>query len=83
MLDRDLAELYDVKTRRLRELVERNVDRFSSDFMFQLTEKKLSVWCRKMRYLQNNNLVVVFHIFLQSKELLVPCLISKTLLAGN
>jgi hypothetical protein len=38
MLDRDLAELYGVETRRLNEQVKRNIDRFPEDFMFQLTE---------------------------------------------
>jgi len=37
MLDRDLAELYGVDTKRLNERVKRNIDRFSDDFMFQLT----------------------------------------------
>jgi hypothetical protein len=37
MLDSDLAELYDVPTRRLNEQVRRNIRRFPSDFMFQLT----------------------------------------------
>ncbi len=41
MLDRDLAELYDVKAIRLREQVRRNADRFPSNFMFQLTEKEV------------------------------------------
>ena len=38
MLDRDLAEIYGVETRRLNEQVKRNVDRFPEDFMFQLTK---------------------------------------------
>ncbi|HEY5773211.1 MAG TPA: ORF6N domain-containing protein [Chitinophagaceae bacterium] len=37
MLDRDLAQLYDVDTRRLKEAVRRNIDRFPEDFMFELT----------------------------------------------
>jgi ORF6N domain len=41
MLDRDLAELYGVETRRLNEQVKRNILRFPSDFMFQLTKKEL------------------------------------------
>ncbi len=41
ILDRDLAELYDVKTRRLREQVKRNIDRFPSDFMFQLNKNEV------------------------------------------
>lgn len=40
MLDRDLAELYEVETRRLKEQVRRNMDRFPEDFMFELTEKE-------------------------------------------
>jgi len=40
MLDRDLAELYGVETRRLKEQVRRNIDRFPEDFMFELTEKE-------------------------------------------
>jgi len=40
MLDRDLAELYQVPTKRLNEAVKRNRNRFPDDFMFQLTEKE-------------------------------------------
>ncbi|HRN43089.1 MAG: ORF6N domain-containing protein [Flavobacteriales bacterium] len=40
MLDRDLAELYDVKAIRLREQVKRNIEKFPKHFMFQLTEKE-------------------------------------------
>ncbi len=41
MLDRDLAELYGVETKRLNEQVKRNIERFPEDFMFSLnkTEK--------------------------------------------
>ncbi len=38
MLDRDLAELYQVTTGNLNKAVKRNIKRFPSDFMFQLTE---------------------------------------------
>jgi hypothetical protein len=41
MLDFDLASLYEVETRRLNEQVKRNISRFPSDFMFQLTEIEL------------------------------------------
>jgi hypothetical protein len=43
MLDRDLAELYGVKSRRLREQVKRNQKRFPADFTFQLNEKEISL----------------------------------------
>ena len=42
MLDRDLAELYGVETRRLNEQVKRNIERFPEDFMFQLTKEECS-----------------------------------------
>ncbi len=41
MLDRDLADMYGVKSRRLREQVKRNQSRFPENFMFQLTEKEV------------------------------------------
>ncbi len=40
MLDRDLAVLYGVTTKRLNEQVKRNSERFPSDFMFQLNENE-------------------------------------------
>lgn len=40
MLDSDLAELYDVETKRLKEQVRRNVGRFPEDFMFELTKEE-------------------------------------------
>lgn len=40
MIDSDLAELFDVSTKRLNEQVKRNIKRFPEDFMFQLTEKE-------------------------------------------
>lgn len=38
MLDFDLAELYNVETKRLKEQVKRNASRFPEDFMFKLSE---------------------------------------------
>jgi hypothetical protein len=40
MLDRDLAALYGVETKNLNKAVRRNLDRFPSDFMFQLTAEE-------------------------------------------
>ncbi|MFA5839800.1 MAG: ORF6N domain-containing protein [Candidatus Margulisiibacteriota bacterium] len=40
MIDRDLAELYGVSTKRLNEQVKRNISRFPADFMFILTLKE-------------------------------------------
>ena len=41
MLDRDLAELYEVETRVLNQAVKRNIELFPSDFMFQLNKEEL------------------------------------------
>ena len=40
MLDFDLAEIYQVETRRLKEQVRRNIERFPLDFMFQLSKNE-------------------------------------------
>ena len=44
MLDRDLAELYGVETRTLNQKVKRNLRRFPSDFMFQMTKEDVEEW---------------------------------------
>ncbi|RKY93713.1 MAG: ORF6N domain-containing protein [Ignavibacteriae bacterium] len=38
MIDQDLAELYNVSTKQLNQQVKRNLDRFPTDFMFQLSK---------------------------------------------
>ena len=40
MLDSDLAELYGVETKQLKRQVNRNIERFPSDFMFELTREE-------------------------------------------
>ena len=40
MLDRDLAELYNTETKVLNQAVKRNLERFPTDFMFKLTNRK-------------------------------------------
>ncbi len=42
ILDRDLAEIFQVTTKRLNESVQRNLARFPTDFMFQLTNHEVS-----------------------------------------
>lgn len=44
MLDRDLAELYGVETRVLKQAVTRNRERFPEDFMFELSKEELAHW---------------------------------------
>ena len=42
MIDSDLAKLYGVETRIINRNVKRNINRFPSDFMFQLDEKSIN-----------------------------------------
>lgn len=50
MLDRDLAELYEVTTGNLNKAVKRNTERFPSDFMFQLNKKEIESLMFQMEY---------------------------------
>ena len=43
MLDSDLAGLYEIETKKLNQAVKRNVERFPSDFMFQLSEQEWQI----------------------------------------
>lgn len=56
MLDRDLAELYRVETRRLNEQVKRNIERFPEDFMFQLTKEEFENW--KSQFATSNSIIM-------------------------
>ena len=42
MLDRDLADLYGVETRSLKQAVKRNIERFPDDFMFELIQEEFN-----------------------------------------
>ncbi|WP_419763517.1 MAG: ORF6N domain-containing protein [Arcobacter sp.] len=43
MIDSDLAVMYEVQTKRLKEQVNRNIERFPDDFMFQLTSEEFEI----------------------------------------
>jgi len=51
MLDFDLAQLYEIETRVLKQAVRRNVDRFPSDFMFHLTRSEY-------RFIRSQNVIL-------------------------
>ena len=53
MVDTDLAILYEVPTKALNQAVKRNIGRFPSDFMFQLTKDEKNELVTKCDYLQN------------------------------
>lgn len=47
MIDRDLAELYGVETKQLKRQVNRNIERFPNDFMFELSKEEFENWRRQ------------------------------------
>lgn len=54
MLDFDLAEMYGVETKRLKEQVKRNLERFPDDFMFEMSERELENW--RAQFVTSNSL---------------------------
>ena len=50
MLDRDLAELYEVPTRVLNQAVTRNIERFPGDFAFLLSRPELEKWRSRLQF---------------------------------
>lgn len=58
MIDRDLAELYGVSTKRLNEQVKRNINRFPENFRFQLTDNEkieLVANCDRLKTLKHSS----------------------------
>lgn len=47
MLDRDLAELYQIETKHLKRQVKRNMERFPEDFMFEMSTEEFENWRRQ------------------------------------
>jgi len=79
MLDKDLAELYEVETRALNQAVNRNIKRFPEIFMFQLTQTEFEIlksqivtssWggTRKLPYIFTEQGVAMLSSVLRSKK---------------
>jgi phage regulator Rha-like protein len=62
MLDRDLAEIYQVETRILNQAVKRNIDRFPEKFRFQLTEDEIEVLKSQIVTLNSRSQFVILNI---------------------
>ncbi len=62
MIDSDLALLYNVPTKRLKEQVKRNFERFPNDFMFELTKyekDKLVANCDRLTLLKHSSVTPI------------------------
>lgn len=46
IIDKDLAELYGIEAKRMNQAVKRNLERFPSDFMFELTKEEMEIRLR-------------------------------------
>lgn len=68
MLDKDLAELYGVETRRLKEQVKRNVERFPQHFMFELTKQENEILRSQFATLSHVNILSIYLLLLRSME---------------
>ena len=72
MLDSDLADLYQVTTKRLNQQVSRNRERFPSQFMFQLSEDEFQILRSQIvTSSELTNMVAedIYHMSLQNKVL--------------
>lgn len=68
MVDRDLAVLYGITTKRLNEQVKRNTKRFPEDFMFQLSIQEKEEVVANCDHLKKIKFSSSHHLFLQSME---------------
>lgn len=69
MVDKDLAEIYEVKTKALNQAVKRNAERFPDNFNFQLTQQEkdqLVTNCDRCFFIDENT---VFHFGASLKDL--------------
>lgn len=85
MIDRDLAELYGVTTKRLNEQVKRNTTRFPEDFMFQLTleeKNELVAICDRFKMLKHST--VTPYAFTEHGAVMLACVLnSKRAIEAN
>ena len=58
MLDSDLAILYGIETRVLKQAVRRNIERFPEDFMFELTKSELENW--RSQFVTSNFQILIY-----------------------
>ncbi len=78
MLDRDLAELYGVETKRLKEQVKRNMERFPEDFMFELTKQEAEISRSQIATLkQGENIKYLPYVFTEHGVLMLSSVLNS------
>jgi len=80
MLDRDLAGLYGVKTKRLNEQVRRNIARFPEDFMFQLTEGEVQhLWSQNATANISPKSRTLPHVFTEYGTIMLSSILNSSI----
>lgn len=74
MLDKDLADLYGIQTKRLKEAVRRNIERFPEDFMFELTIEEANASRSQIASLKRGSNIKYLPLHSQNKAL--QCLVE-------
>lgn len=67
LLDKDVAFLYEIEPKKLRQQVKRNINKFPNDYAHQLSEDDLDIMVSQNVTLLNNNLVGVCPMYLLKK----------------
>lgn len=67
-IEMELAKLYDVETKALKQAVRRNIDRFPEDFMFQLTKEEWTILRSQIVTLEGGKGVVMLSAVLNSQR---------------
>jgi len=86
MLDFDLAAMYGVETKRLKEAVRRNIERFPDDFMFQLTKNewnKLVANCDQLPKNLKHSYIIPFAFTQEGVAMLSGVLRSPVAITAN
>jgi methyl-accepting chemotaxis protein len=79
MLDRDLAELYQVETKQLKRQVKRNIERFPDDFMFELTKEEVEVSrCQFGTLKQGENIKYLPYVFTEQGVAMLSSVLSSS-----
>lgn len=78
MLDSDLAELYGVETKQLKRQVNRNIERFPADFMFELTKQEAEVSrCQFGTLKQGENIKYLPYVFTEHGVLMLSSVLNS------
>jgi ORF6N domain len=76
MIDRDLAELYGVETKVLKQAVRRNIARFPRDFLFEMDKREFEDWRTQNRPPKQTRKVCGTRLFVLPSRVLRCCPVS-------